>query len=83
MENSVTEIKRELIYWIENLNEVETLKKILQLKNDLTGSSLISGINSEKIVKNTFDEQFAAGMTSDELLENIAAHIGSIGSEGE
>ena len=28
-----------------------------------------------------FDEQFAAGMSSDELMENIAAHIESISSE--
>ncbi|HPW88308.1 MAG TPA: hypothetical protein PKZ31_04315, partial [Kaistella chaponensis] len=37
--------------------------------------------NSEIPVENNFDEQFAAGMSSDELMENIASHIESINSE--
>ncbi len=74
MENSILEIKNELIEWIKNLNDSETLQNIFDLKNRYE-SSLISDINSERIVKDDFDEQFAAGMNSDELLENIAAHL--------
>ena len=81
MENSLIQIKNELIEWIENTYDVEILQKIAALKNDMEQSSLISDINSEKIVENNFDEQFAAGMTSEELLENIATHLKSIDSE--
>lgn len=79
MENSMIEIKNEIIEWIENTFNEGILQKMVDLKNET--SSLISDINSEKTVENNFDEQFAAGMTSDELMENIAAHIESIASE--
>ena len=79
MENSMIEIKNELIEWIENTFDEGILQKMVDLKNETP--SIISDINSETLVENNFDEQFAAGMNSDELLENIAAHIESINSE--
>ena len=81
MENSVIEIKNELIEWIQNIFDPEMLQKIMDLKNTIESSSLIAEINSEIPVENNFDEQFAAGMSSDELMENIASHIESINSE--
>lgn len=80
MENSMIDIKNDLIDWIENTFDLEILQKIVDLKNS-TESSLISDINSEKVIENNFDQQFAAGMTSDELMENIAAHLESVDSE--
>ena len=81
MENSVIEIKNELIEWIQNIFDPEMLQKVMDLKNEIESSSLIAEINSEIPVENNFDEQFAAGMSSDELMENIASHIESINSE--
>lgn len=81
MENSVIEIKNELIEWIQNIFDPEMLQKIMDLKNKVESSSLMEEINSEIPVENNFDEQFAAGMSSDELMENIASHIESINSE--
>ena len=81
MENSVIEIKNELIEWIQNIFDPEMLQKITDLKNKVESSSLIAEINSEIPVENNFNEQFAAGMSSDELMENIASHIESINSE--
>ena len=79
MEKSLIEIKNELIEWIENTFDREILQKAIDLKNETP--SLISDINSGKLSEKNFDEQFAAGMNSDELMENIAAHIESIASE--
>ncbi|MGV8916163.1 MAG: hypothetical protein ACOH1X_12015 [Kaistella sp.] len=81
MENLMMEKKKELIEWINDLDDLAMVQKILNLKNNVKSSSLISDINSEPILKNDFDEQFAAGMTSEELLENIATHLKSIDSE--
>ena len=75
------EIKNELIEWIQNIFDPEMLQKVMDLKNTIESSSLIAEINSEIPVENNFDEQFAAGMSSDELMENIASHIESINSE--
>ena len=81
MENSVIEIKNELIEWIQNIFDPEILQNVMNLKNEIESSSLIAEINSEIPVENNFNEQFAAGMSSDELMENIASHIESINSE--
>ena len=81
MENSVIGLKNELIEWIQNIFDPEILQKVMDLKNTIESSSLIAEINSEIPVENNFNEQFAAGMSSDELMENIASHIESINSE--
>lgn len=75
------EIKNDLIEWIESTYDLEILQKFLDLKNNEGVSTLISEINADKVVEDDFDQQFAAGMTPDELMENIAAHIESISSE--
>ncbi len=81
MENSALAIRKELITWIEKLQDEQMLEKIMKLKNDFELSALSSEINAEPILKENFDEQFAAGMTSEELLENVAAHLQAINSE--
>ena len=75
------DIKNELIEWIENSFDFEILQKILELKNGMEPTSLIADINSENVIEDNFDQQFAAGMTSDELMENIAAHLETIDPE--
>ncbi len=82
MEKSVIDLKNELIEWIESTYDSERLQQMLEIKNCAGSSSLIANINSETVIQEDFDQQFAAGMTSDELLENIAAHIKTINSEG-
>ena len=75
------DIKNELIDWIENSFDLEILQKILDMKNGMEPTSLIADINSENVIEDNFDQQFAAGMTSDELMENIAAHLETIDPE--
>lgn len=81
MEKSMIDIKNELIEWIENTFDLEMLQKILDLKKGIEPSPLIADINSESLIEDNFDQQFAAGMTSDELMENIAAHLETIDPE--
>lgn len=75
------DIKNELIEWIENSFDLEILQKILDMKNGMESTSLIADINSENVIQDNFDQQFAAGMTSDELMENIAAHLETLDAE--
>lgn len=81
MEKSMIDIKNELIEWIENSFDLEILQKILDMKNGMESTSLIADINSENVIQDNFDQQFAAGMTSDELMENIAAHLETLDAE--
>lgn len=78
MKKSLIEIKNELIEWIELTYDLEVLQKIAELKYDVEQPAIIFDIDKEAITEINFDQQFAAGMNSDELLDNIAAHLESL-----
>ena len=78
MENPILEYKKELIHWVNNLDDLDVLSELIELKNK--DESIPLGLGKD-LVNDDFDEQFAAGMTSGELLENIAAHIESVDCE--
>ena len=65
MENPIFEIKKELIGWIKNLNDLETMQKLLELKNFDEPASLVSDAQSEYSTEDDFDERFAKGMSSE------------------
>ena len=75
MENLNIAIKNELIDWIRNLDDSEALKKLLIYKNQTTTLLTETDSPSTEWLTGACDQQFAAGMTSEELLENICAHL--------
>ena len=60
------EIKQELIEWVENIDDLETIQAILDLKNSQEPSFVVSDIQSEYAVKDDFEERFAKGLTLEE-----------------
>ena len=66
MENPMIEIKQELIEWVENIDDLETIQAILDLKNSQEPSCVVSDIQSEYAVKDDFEERFAKGLTLEE-----------------
>ena len=66
MENPIIEIKQELIEWVENIDDLETIQAILDLKNSQEPSFVVSDIQSEYAVKDDFEERFAKGLTLEE-----------------
>ena len=81
MGNLILENKRELINWVNHLDDLDILSELIEIKNKDKSIPLDSEFTPENSNKVDFDEQFAAGMTSDELLENITAHLESISSD--
>mgnify|MGYP003615108244 CR=1 FL=1 len=66
MENPIIEIKQELIEWVKNTDDLETIQAILDLKNSQEPSCVVSDIQSEYAVKDDFEERFAKGLTLEE-----------------
>jgi hypothetical protein len=66
MENPIIEIKQELIEWVKNTDDLETIQAILDLKNSQEPSFVVSDIQSEYAVKDDFEERFAKGLTLEE-----------------
>ena len=82
MENSFVENKKELVAWIEKLEDMSILQKLLEFKNRNLSPGYISEDQYED-PEVDFDQQFGAGMTSEELLENICAHLKVLPSQDD
>ena len=81
MENPILELKRELIQWVNLLDDLDVLSDLKEMKDKDQFIPLLPNSSMDDSVKTDFDEQFAAGMSSDELLENIASHLETMASE--
>ena len=75
MENPILEAKKEIIEWVNNLDDLETIQELLDLKNENNSNSQIFEPSKEYSLKDDFDERFAKGITGNELLERLFAHI--------
>ena len=75
MENPIIEAKKEIIEWVKNLDDLETIQELLDLKNENSSPSQVFEPSTEYALKDDFDERFAKGITGNELLERLFAHI--------
>jgi hypothetical protein len=78
MENSILEAKKELIQWIKEMVELEDIAELLEMKKRKTSINQVAEPQSEYAVKDDFDERFAKGMTGEELMRKVYAHIESL-----
>ena len=76
MQNPLLELKYDLMKWISNFDDLEVLSELMEFKEKNIDADCFEEKNVE--AEQSFDEQFAAGMTSEELLENIFAHIDTL-----
>ena len=75
MEKGILEAKKEIIEWVGNLEDLGVIQQLLDLKIQKNLPSQAFESPAEDAFGSDFDQQFAAGMTSEELLENVSTHI--------
>ena len=78
MENPIIEAKKEIINWVGNLDDLEVIQQLLDLKNENIASHQVFEPEAEYAVKDDFDERFAKGITGKELLDSVFAHIDTL-----
>ncbi|MFC0425614.1 hypothetical protein [Chryseobacterium scophthalmum] len=78
MENPILEAKRELIQWIKEMNELDDIAELLEIKNRKTSVHQVAESQAEYVVKDDFDERFARGITGEDLMRKVYAHIESL-----
>jgi len=66
MENPILEAKKELIQWIKEMDELEDIVELLEIKNRKKSVYQVAEPQTEYAVKDDFDERFAKGLTSEE-----------------
>lgn len=78
MENPILEAKKELIQWIKEMDELEDIAELLEIKNRKTSVSKVAESQAEYVVKDDFDERFAKGLTSEESRKRTREFIESL-----
>lgn len=78
MENPITEAKKELIQWIKEMDELEDIAELIEIKNRKTLVSHVAESQAEYAVKDDFDERFAKGLTSEESRRRTRKFIESL-----
>ncbi|RZJ50231.1 MAG: hypothetical protein EOO19_03660 [Chryseobacterium sp.] len=78
MENPIFEAKKELIQWIKDMNELEDISELMEIKDRMTSNTIVAETQEEYLVKDDFDERFAKGMSGEELMKKVYAHIESL-----
>ena len=78
MEDPIFEAKKELIQWIKNMNELEDIAELLEIKNRMLSGDKVAESQTEYAIKDDFDERFAKGMSGEELMKRVHKHIASL-----
>ena len=78
MENPIAEAKKELIQWIKEMDELEDIAELLEIKNRKTSVSHVAESQAEYAVKDDFDERFAKGLTTEESRRRTRNFIESL-----
>ncbi|MGO4708714.1 hypothetical protein AB4Y90_06255 [Chryseobacterium sp. 2TAF14] len=78
MENPILEAKKELIQWIKEMDELEDIAELLEMKKRKTSIDQVAEPQSEYAVKDDFDERFAKGIPHDEMRRRTFAFIESL-----
>ncbi|WP_417431167.1 hypothetical protein [Halpernia sp.] len=73
MKIPILKTKTDLIKWISNLEDLKVLSELIELKEKNISVNFVAEAKANS--KDNFDQQFAAAMTSEELFENITAHL--------
>ncbi|MGE6396068.1 hypothetical protein [Chryseobacterium scophthalmum] len=78
MENPILEAKKELIQWIKDMDELDDIAELLEIKNRKNSIHQVAEYQAEYAVKDDFDERFARGITGEDLMRKVYAHIESL-----
>ena len=78
MENPILDLKKEIIIWVNNLDDLDILSELIEVKSKDKSIPLISEDRSEYAVKDNFDERFEKGMSSTESRKRTKAFIESL-----
>lgn len=66
METSINKTKKELINWIENLDDPYLLSKLLEIKENNKAIPLVSEHATDYEIKNDFEERWKNGLTAEQ-----------------
>ena len=77
MENPILKAKTDLMKWISDLDDLEILSALMQIKEN-SQLSMVAESQAEYEVADDFEERFAKGLTSEEARKRKKTFIRSL-----
>ena len=78
MENPILKAKKDLMKWISNLDDLEILSELMEFKEKNIDADCVEESRAEYAIADDFDEQFAKGITHDEMRRKTREFISSL-----
>lgn len=78
MEDPIVEAKKELINWIREMDDLDKIQELLDLKNSENQNAKVAETQAEYAIKDDFDERFAKGISHQEMKRRTIEHIRSL-----
>lgn len=78
MKNPILDAKTDLMKWISNLDDLDVLSELMELKEKNIDADCIEESRSEYALADGFDEQFAKGIPHDEMRRKTRVFIKSL-----
>ena len=78
MESPILVYKNELIEWIKNIDDLEVLSRLIELKDNENKDFKISDPKIEYQVKDDFEERFSRGIQHNEMKRRTFEYIKSL-----
>lgn len=75
MGKSINKTKKELIVWIENLEDPHLLSKLLEIKENSNPIPLVSEPATDYEIKNDFEERWKNGFTTEQAKDESKRRI--------
>jgi L-lysine 2,3-aminomutase len=78
MEDPIVEAKKELINWIREMDDLDKIQELLNLKNSENQNAKVAETQAEYAINDDFDERFAKGISHQEMKRRTIEHIRSL-----
>lgn len=78
MENPISEAKKELMQWIKDLDELDVIAELLELKEKSANANVLAEPQTEYAVVDDFEERFAKGIPHDEMVRRTTEFINNL-----
>lgn len=76
MDGNIERHKKEIIHWIDSLEDESIIRKLLDLKEKTSHS--VNESKAEYLIKDDFEERWAKGISHDEMKRRTLEYISNL-----
>lgn len=78
MNENAEQLKRQLIAWVNSIEDIDVIQKLLDLKARCAVSDSVNESKAEYLIKDDFEERWAKGISHDEMKRRTLEYISNL-----